>query len=144
LCERCNKLVMELHYLLFVAAAASVSAGLVNSLFAPLRGKSPSEWRAQTFAAQLATIGIHLCAGLGLGLLFWLSWGLTAVVGVPWWLRGLIFALVIWCVCFLPLLAKQLMTLRMHWSVAIAIAMEWLVTLSIVGLACAWSWAKGP
>ena len=50
--------------------------------------------------------------------------GLTAIVGVPWWQRGSAFALILWCVCCLPLLAMQLLALKTHFSTAAAFAFD--------------------
>jgi hypothetical protein len=137
---------VELAYHLFTGALAAVLAGLFNTLatpvFARLRARQPAYWREQTLPSQLATLTIYLLVGVGLGLLFWLSWGLTAIVGVPWWLRGTTFAVILWCIGCVPLLAMQLLSLRMHWSAAAIFAIDWLVILMSVGLACAWTWAK--
>lgn len=139
---------MELAYHLFAGATAAVLAGLFNTVAAPLvarlQRRSQGEWRAPTLLSQFTALFIYLLIGTGLGLLFWLSWGLTAIVGVPWWVRGSGFALILWVVCCLPLLTLQLLALRTHWSTAAIFAIEWLVILVAVGLACAWNWAKTP
>ena len=137
---------MELAYHLFTGALAAVLAGLFNTVAAPalaaLRTGDRGLWRESTLPAQLATLTVHVLVGIGLGLLFWLSWGLTAIVGVPWWLRGGVFALLLWLVCCLPLLAMQLLSLRLSWKTAASFAIEWLVIFASVGLACAWTWVK--
>ena len=137
---------MELAYHLFTGALAAVLAGLFNTLasplFARLRSKAPAHWREPGLPLQLGTLTIYLLVGVGLGFLFWVSWGLTAIVGVPWWLRGSVFAVLLWCVGCLPVLAMQLISLRMHWSAAAVFAIDWLVILLAVGLACAWTWAR--
>lgn len=139
---------MELSYHLFTGALAAVLAGLFNTaafpLLSKLRTNGVKHWREPSLPSQLATLTLYLFVGAGLGLLFWLSWGLTAIVGVPWWLRGSAFALILWCVCCLPLLAMQLLALKTHWSVALTFALDWLVIFFAAGLACAWTWAKAP
>jgi hypothetical protein len=138
---------LELSYHLFTGALAAVLAGLFNTAVQSLpifRTKGSQQWREPSLPSQLATLTIYLFVGVGLGLLFWLSWGLTAIVGVPWWQRGSAFALILWCVCCLPLLAMQLLTLRSHWSTVAAFAVDWLVIFLAVGLSCAWTWAKAP
>jgi hypothetical protein len=139
---------MDLSYLLFTAALAAVFAGAFNitvmSSLARLGSGSSDSWRPQTLGAQLASLTVHLFAGVGLGLLFWLSWGLAAVVGIPWWMRGILFATVIWGVSYLPALVIQLFALKMQWSIAAFMALESLITVMTVGIACGWAWSKGP
>ncbi|HYM33891.1 MAG TPA: hypothetical protein VET48_00775 [Steroidobacteraceae bacterium] len=139
---------MELTQLIFTGALAAVLANVFNAIVLPsltrLREKSRDAWREPSGTAQFATLSVHLCAGVGLGVLFWLTWGLAAVVGVPWWLRGVLFGTAIWCAICLPLLAMQLIALRTHWSIAVYNAIEWLITLNAAGIACGWTWAKGP
>ena len=139
---------MELAYQLFIGAVAGILAGLINSAAAPFYASFGSQahdaWRTPTIPLQLATLAIYLVAGIGLALLFWLSWGLAAVVGVPWWQRGLAFAVVLWLVSCVPVLAAQTLTLRVPRAAAIITAVEWLITLAFVGLACAWTWSEGP
>jgi hypothetical protein len=137
---------VELAYHLFTGALAAVLAGLFNTVAAPalavLRTGDRHQWREPSLSSQLATLTVYLLVGIGLGLLFWLSWGLTAIVGVPWWLRGSVFALLFWLVCCVPLLAMQLLSLRLSWKTTAAFAVDWLVIFASVGLACAWTWAK--
>ncbi len=137
---------MELTYQVLVGATAALLASLFNAALAPsyarLRARANDEWRAKSLRSQLAEIGVQLVAGAGLGMLFWLSWGLAAIVGVPWWLRGSSFALILWSVCCLPTLAIQLLATRLHWSTALIYAIEWLIIFAAVGLACSWGWAK--
>ncbi len=137
---------MELAYHLFSGALAAVLAGLFNTVAAPalatLRSGDRDQWRTQSLPSQFATLTVYLLVGIGLGLLFWLSWGLTAIVGVPWWLRGSAFALILWLMCCLPLLTMQLLALRLSWKTAAAFAIDWLVIFLSVGLACAWTWEK--
>lgn len=139
---------MELAHQLLTGAVAGMLAGLIHFATAPFYASIVPNLQAAVptpgSTAQLAALAIHPLAGLGLGLLFWLSWGLTAVVGVPWWQRGLAFASVLWLVGCLPVLAAQTLRLRIPCAAAIVIASEWLLTLALVGLACAWTWHHGP
>jgi hypothetical protein len=139
---------MELSYQLFVGSAAAVFAGLINALIAPvyvhLRTSTRRDWQSPSFQAQLLSLAAYLWAGIGIGLLFWLSWGLAAVVGVPWWQRGAAFGLLVWGAVCVPLLAIQRLATRTEWQVVLIAAIEWLITLVVTGLACAWGWAEGP
>lgn len=137
---------MELTDLLNAGAIAGLLAGIFNSVlapvFAPLRRAHPTLWFTPAGQTSLLTLLLYLLVGVGLALLFWLSWGLAALVGVPWWYRGLAFALAIWVGICLPFVSSMLLTQRWHWSAALVILIEWLNLLVAVGLACAWRWAE--
>ena len=60
-----------------------------------VRRKSPPS-RSRTQQLDVLDALLHMLCGTGLGLLFWLSWGLAAVVDVPWWVRGLTFGGLCW------------------------------------------------
>jgi len=139
---------VELTQVLFTGALAGCLAGALNAALTPLlaRGKANAHepWREQTLVTQIATLAIHLCAGVGFALLFWLSWGLAAVGGVPWWQRGLLFALLVWSATCLPLALAQWLALRLSAATALSIAAQWLTTSIVVSLACSWTWSKGP
>ncbi|HEU4653026.1 MAG TPA: hypothetical protein VFS47_03520 [Steroidobacteraceae bacterium] len=84
---------------------------------------------------------MHLIAGIALGALFWLSWGLAAVVDVSWLVRGLTFAgLTFAAVCF-PVLASVLLAAREAKLSAIAVIARWATTCVAVSLSCSWNWA---
>jgi hypothetical protein len=78
-----------------------------------------------------------------MGCLYWLSWGLAAVVGVDWWWRGLGFGVV----CALGIVLPSLVTLslvgREPRLQSIALSSRWRTTCLLVGLACAWQWQNG-
>jgi len=149
---------VEIRQVLLAGALAGCLAGAFNSAMAPLfarwqgksgAGKSIPEysinvWRDQTLATQFATLAVYLCAGLVFSLLFWLSWGLAAVGGVSWWQRGLLFALLVWAATCLPLLLAQCLALKISWPVVLTTAIQWLISASVVSLACSWVWQKGP
>ena len=82
--------------------------------------------------------------GAGLGLLFWLSWGLVALVSISWWMRGIVFGLSAWSALALPGLLLGRVDARYSWAVFFAIAFELLSTCVLAGLACGWAWAKAP
>jgi len=83
---------------------------------------------------------LHMLCGTGLGLLFWLSWGLAAVVDVPWWVRGLSFGSLCWLALALPSALSVALARDLTLKAAAVIASRWASTCLIAGLACAWSW----
>ena len=135
--------------ILLAGALAGGAVGAFNGLWWAILGPlfatpvAEAQWRVPTLSRHLLSILVHLFAGLGLGALFWLSWGLAAVVNVPWWKRGLSFALLAWLVLAIPVLVSQALTVRLSKRLAVKTAVEWLFTCSAVGLACAWSWRYG-
>jgi hypothetical protein len=138
---------MELIQILIHGAIAGLIAGTLNAIVAPLfilRAQVSPSWRAQSVVLQLTSIGLHLLAGLALALLFWLSWGLIAIVSVAWWQRGLSFALLTWIALSWPLLANQVLQTRVTWPLVAKTAWDALCTCLLVGMACAWIWRNGP
>jgi hypothetical protein len=138
---------MELFYLLTVGSLSGLvsvlSFSVLDTVIELLRGRGASVASASTL--QLTDAFLHMVCGLGLGLLFWLSWGLAAVVDVAWWVRGLSFAGLCWSALSLPATltswlaaSAQPMTVR----AAALIAARWALTCVIAGLACAWSWER--
>lgn len=132
---------MELTELLNAGGIAGLIGNAITTLcsfiFARLRTKETSNHSGEQRAGMLVA---HLVVGIGLGFIFWLSWGFTAIVGVPWWQRGIIFALATWMLCCLPLISTQLLAVRVPRSVTATVAAQWLLTFMLAGLACAWSW----
>jgi len=132
---------MEFGTVVVTGALAGMLAGALNGLIWGLFWRA--SWRPQTLALHLATIGAHLLAAIALSSLFWLSWGLTAIVSVAWWTRGLSFALLCWAALCVPLLVSQLLSSRQSGTLILKSALEWLITCALVGLACAWTWTNG-
>jgi hypothetical protein len=124
-------------------------AGLVSSAIAALwtlaygvlrpAGDSPKPTAEQHLALLLA----HLVTGVVLGFIFWVSWGFTAIVGIAWWQRGLIFGLATWALCCIPLVSSQILAARARPAATVMIALQWLVTFVLASLACAWTWGSG-
>lgn len=137
---------MELSYQLAAGATGALASVLLLSLVTPLlvrlRAFSPAQWREPGAGLQLAHVAAQIVAGIGLGLVFWLSWGLTAIVNVLWWQRGLVFALVAWGAFALPVLVASALAQRAQWRAMMVTAVEWLVTAACVSLACAWVWMR--
>lgn len=104
-------------------------------------------WRGTVLSSlSLTDACLHLICGTGLGLLFWLSWGLAGMVDVPWWFRGVSFAMLCWVPVSLPAVVGAWMTAPPERGLsAKAMAMmasRWAMTCLIAGLTCAWSWER--
>jgi len=132
----------------------SMAAGAIGGLVAWLLSFLVSPWiaghRADLRAAEVddtywrraLQIGLVILAAALIGALYWLSWGLAAVVNVTWWVRGLVFAALCWAALTLPaLLALRIRTSVDRTDLATTIV-EWLLTILGAGLACAWITAR--
>lgn len=140
---------MELLLMLFVGALAGSMAGVLNGLLGSALWKSQAsdnaKWPLRSVTRELAALAVYLFAGAMIGLLFWSSWGLTAIISVPWWLRGASFATLCWLALCCPLVALQALSARVTWRFVAKTALDSLLLCVVVGLACAWNWAKsGP
>lgn len=83
---------------------------------------------------------LHMGSGIVLAWLFWLSWGLAAIVDARWWVRGLSFGALSWLALALPSIASIALTRLLDAKSAMLIASRWATTALTVGLACSWSW----
>jgi hypothetical protein len=135
---------MELSYLLLTGSLSGLLSVLMHavlwSLFATFRVPLPGATAGSPL--QVSDALLHMLAGMGAALLFWLSWGLAAVVDVPWWVRGLSFAGLCWLAFALPTVVTVALARAMPVRLAAALASRWAVTYLIAGLACAWSWQQ--
>ena len=132
---------------LWMTVFAGVSGGLAGVLWsgfvtAPWLARGAGEAPPETASRLLAGAVLRAAAGALLGFLFWLGWGLIAVVGLPWYLIGLLYG----GLCWTALAATVLGTLpprgRGATSALAAHALEWLVTCLSVGLLCALAWHR--
>lgn len=104
---------------------------------------APRARATQMAQLDVPDILLHMLTGAGLGLLFWLSWGLTAIVDVPWWHRGLVFGGVNWLVLVAPTVISVARYRETGLQVGTVLAARWMTTCLIAGLACAWNWQRG-
>lgn len=134
---------MERSYLLLTGALSGLVSALAHAVIWSLAEAVRPRLAATNAASQQFDVPdmiLHMLAGTGLGLLFWLSWGLTAIVDVPWWLRGLTFGSLGWLTLGLPAVISTARAAEIARAGAAAIAARWAMTCVITGLACAWSW----
>jgi len=134
---------MELTALLNVGAFAAVAAAAFNGMIVLIATRVRGGATYPTAQEQLLTVLLHMAVGIGLGWVFWVSWGFTAIIAVPWWQRGMTFALTVWGVTCVPAIVQLASTRAVPWRTAVGTAAQWLVSIVAVGLACAWSWQRG-
>ena len=130
--------ILELSFVVAAGTAGGLGTVVVQQALWPFRA-GPTNG-----SVQLARAAVHTVAGAGLGLLFWLSWGLVALVNISWWQRGLAFGVCAWGLLALPAMLLGRMDAHYPWRTLIWIAAEMLSTCALAGLACAWAWAKAP
>jgi hypothetical protein len=118
-------------------------SGLVTTPWLALGGGAAAgQGQAETAARLFADAVLRAAAGAALGFLFWLGWGLIAVVGWPWYAIGLLFGGLCWAAIAAPVLATLLLHGRAQARPVAAHAVEWLVACSSVGLLCALAWHR--
>lgn len=131
-----------------------MAAGAAGGLFALLLAALVTPWLhqadaesgelADTRALRAIQALLSLFAAAVLGALYWLSWGLAAVVNVPWWLRGVAFAAVCWLALAVPVLLALRTRIAIRRRTLSAAGLEWLLVCVGAGLACAWTAARSP
>jgi len=137
---------MERSYLLLTGSLSGLVSILAQAVLWSLAEAAFPRLQAENAASRqldVPDILVHMAAGVGLGLLFWLSWGLTAIVDVSWWQRGLIFGGLTWAVLIAPSVISVARAMQIAAVPATVLAMRWATTCVIAGLACAWSWERG-
>lgn len=131
---------MELSYLLFTGSLSGLVSILGHSVAWSIvelaRKRSP---RMPDLQVQISEAFLHMLCGVALGLLFWLSWGLAAIVQVRWWVRGIAFGALA-AMLVLPVLIDVFARRRLPPAILLALGSRWMTTCLVVGLSCAWSW----
>ena len=135
---------------LLMSLLAGFAGGLVGTLWNGLvssallaRAREMDAWRSETLARLVAGAALYGAAGAVLGFLFWLSWGLVALVEEPWLVVGLLFGSLCWAGGALPALGMLQLRLREPKRVAAVLAVEWLVACLAAGVLCALAWHRG-
>jgi hypothetical protein len=125
---------------------AGLAGGLAGVLWS---GIVTTPWLARAGLAHGETAfrlfvgaGLRAFAGAVMGLLFWLGWGLIAVVGQPWQAIGLLYGVLCWTAMAVPVLGTLLLRGRVPAHLVLAHAVEWLFTCGTIGLLCALAWHR--
>lgn len=136
---------VELSHLLIMGSLSGLVAVLAHSVIYSLYELVRSGG-TQMGAVSFTDAFLHLICGTGLGLLFWLSWGLAGMVDVPWWIRGISFAMLCWAPVSLPAVVAAWISVApergLSTKTMALMASRWATTCLIAGLACAWSWER--
>lgn len=136
---------------LWMSLLAGFAGGLVgtlwgttvsSSLLERLRGTSERVVQQETVGRLLAGAALYGACGMTLGFLFWLSWGLAAIVAAPWPAVGCVFGLLCWAGGALPVLGMVQLRLRNPNRLAGVLAIEWLVACLAIGVFCAFAWQR--
>lgn len=131
-----------------LSLAAGTAGGLAASLLLRLLWQyiviAPAPAASRPGWSEAQYVLLHASWGAGLGLLFWLSWGLTALIGVAWWVRGLAFGGLCGIVLALPVLFMARLLSRWSWLLIVGLVFDAFSTSLMAGLLCAWSWTHTP
>lgn len=136
---------------LLMSLLAGFAGGLVGTLWnnvvssallAQGRAGDRQAWHDESAGRLFAGALLYGACGALLGFLFWLSWGLIALVGKPWVAVGVLFGLLCWAGAALPALGMVHLRLRTPKRLAAVLALEWLVACLAIGVLCALSWHR--
>jgi hypothetical protein len=97
----------------------------------------PGPSHGETAARVLAGAALRAAGGATLGFLFWLGWGLIAIVGRPWFAVGLLYGVLAWLAVAAPVLGTLLLNGHAPARAVVVHALEWLFTTVAIGLLCA-------
>lgn len=118
-------------------------SGLVTGpLLALVPRLRPAGWSPETTARLLAGALLYGLGGAAAGFLFWLGWGLTALVATPWAMVGLLYGALLWTAAALPAIGISLLRLRQPAALVGLLALEYLAAATAVGLFCAYAWHR--
>ena len=133
---------IELWMTMFAGLAGGLAgvlwSGLVTTPWLARSGKVHSESAGRV----LLGAALRAFAGAALGLLFWLGWGLIAVLGQPWHTVGLLYGGLCWAAVGAPMLGTLLLRDEVATRPVLAHAVEWLFTCAAIGLLCALAWHR--
>lgn len=99
-------------------------------------------WALPSALMEALYVISHAAFGLGIGVLFWLSWGLPALVQINWWQRGLLFGLLNTLIFgALPVLMVRAVLKPLTAWVRIYL-IELSCTSITASLAASWAWSR--
>ena len=123
--------------------AGTLWGGIVSyPLLARTAPSGPDNWLPESTSRLLLGAVVYGMCGAAAGFLFWLSWGLVALVATPWYAIGLLFGALLWAASALPALAVLALRLREPSHALLVLAIEVLVASLAVGLLCAYVWHR--
>jgi hypothetical protein len=136
---------------LWMTVFAGLSGGLAGVLWGGIvtrawlahgAGQGADDAAGETAWQVLAGAALRAIAGAALGFLFWLGWGLIALIGTPWYVVGLLYGALAWVALAAPVLGTLLLHGHGPARALAAHAVEWLFTCLAVGLLCALAWHR--
>lgn len=128
---------------------AGLSGGLVGVLWGGLVSSPwldgmhrthPGALERETLSRLVTSTLLYGLGGAILGFLFFLGWGLVALVDFPWYAVGLLFGALCWAGVALPAVGTLMLRIRAPRRVALVHGVEWLVVCMSAGLFCAYAW----
>jgi hypothetical protein len=136
---------------LTMTVLAGFAGGLVGTLWSGLvtgpvlalvPRLRPAGWSPETAPRLLAGAVLYGLGGAAAGFLFWLGWGLTALVATPWELVGLLYGALLWSFAVLPAVGIGGLRMRQPAALIALLAAEYLAAALAVGLFCAYAWHR--
>jgi hypothetical protein len=136
---------------LLMTLLAGFAGGLIGALWsgivtAPLLSRwpqmKPAPVQPESAVRLLAGAALYGGCGAAAGFLFWLGWGLAALVATPWYLVGVLYGVLIWTAGTLPVLGAASLRLRQPAGAVGVLAIEYLVTTIAAGVLCAYVWHR--
>lgn len=136
---------------LTMTVLAGFAGGLVGTLWSGLvtgpvlalvPRLRPAHWAPETTPRLLAGAVLYGAGGAAAGFLFWLGWGLTALVATPWVWVGLLYGALLWAFAVVPAIGIGGLRYRQPAALVALLALEYLVTATAVGLFCAYAWHR--
>jgi hypothetical protein len=137
---------MERSYLLLTGALSGLVSLLAHAVLWSIAEMIQPRIQAANIGSRqldVPDILLHLVAGIALGWLFWMSWGLAALVDVSWWQRGLIFGGITCLALAIPAVISVARARQVGIGTILLLSSRWATTCLIAGLACSWSWDRG-
>lgn len=129
-------------YLLSGGLGALASALACSVIWGAIELWRPNLAKTWSAGGALSSVGVfmHFVAGMLLGVTFWLSWGLAALLDLPWWQRGFVFGGLAWAAMSLPCVVTSALARGLAWQTQASLLAQWAGTCVIASLSCAWTW----
>jgi hypothetical protein len=137
---------------LLMSVLAGIAGGLCGTLWSGLVSQPllahwpalrPDVWQPESAQRLLIGATTYALGGAAAGLLFWLSWGLVAVVAAPWWRIGAGYGALVCVAGAMPTLAGLALRMGRGRAALAVMAVEALVACVAAGVLCAFVWHRG-